>query len=74
MAKYDFVAGDAVTATARKPKPAAAPRKKMPQQRLTPYEAALKVGLIGCIDGPPDLAENRRKYIRQALCVKYRSH
>jgi hypothetical protein len=63
-----------MTATARKPKAAATPRKKMPQQRLTPYEAALKVGLIGCIDGPPDLAENRRKYIRQELCVKYRSH
>ncbi len=44
-----------MTATARKPKPAAAPRKKIPQRRLTPYEAALKVGLIGCIDGPPDL-------------------
>jgi hypothetical protein len=53
---------------------AAAPRKKMPQRRLTPYEAALKVGLIGCIDGPTDLAENRRKYIRQDLCVRYRSH
>ena len=46
----------------------------MPPRRLTPYEAALKVGLIGCIDGPPDLAENRRKYIRQELRVKYRSH
>jgi len=63
-----------MTATARKSKPAAAPRKKMPPRRLTPYEAALKVGLIGCIEGPPDLAENRRKYIRQELRVKYRSH
>ena len=38
----------------------------------THYEVARRLGLIGCIDGPPDLAKNRRKYIRQALRGKHR--
>ena len=33
-------------------------------RRLTPYQAAIKVGLVGCAAGPRDLAENRRKYRR----------
>ena len=41
-------------------------------ERLTPYEAAVKVGLLGCIEGPPDLALNHRKYARRALRAKYR--
>ena len=40
-------------------------------KRLTPYQAALKAGLIGCIDGPPDLAKNHRKYLRRAVRAKY---
>lgn len=37
----------------------------------THYEVAKRLGLIGCIDGPRDLAKNRRKYIRQALRAKH---
>ena len=35
------------------------------------YDAMKRLGLIGCIKGPKDLAENRRKYIRRALRAKY---
>ena len=38
---------------------------------LTPYEAAVKVGLIGCFQGPPDLALNHRKYARRAVRTNY---
>ncbi|MGH8673761.1 MAG: hypothetical protein ACREVG_05580 [Burkholderiales bacterium] len=38
----------------------------------THYEVAKRLGLIGCIDDPPDLSTNRRKYIRRALLAKYR--
>ena len=31
-------------------------------RRLTPYQAAVKAGLVGCVAGPRDLAEDRRKY------------
>jgi len=31
------------------------------------------LGLLGCIEGPPDLAQNRKKYVRQALRAKYRA-
>lgn len=39
-------------------------------RRLTPYQAAVKVGLIGCVAGPRDLAENRGKYLRTASPIK----
>ena len=45
---------------------------KRAPERLTPYEAAVKVGLVGCIEGPPDLALNHRKYARRAVRAKYR--
>ncbi len=45
---------------------------KRSPERLTPYEAAVKVGLLGCIEGPSDLALNHRKYARRALRAKYR--
>ena len=41
-------------------------------ERLTPYEAAVKVGLVGCIEGPADLALNHRKYACRAVRAKYR--
>ncbi len=41
------------------------------RKRPTPYEAAVKVGLIGCFDGPADLAQNYRKYIRRAVRAKH---
>jgi predicted metal-dependent phosphotriesterase family hydrolase len=44
--------------------------KREASKRLSAYEAALKAGIIGCIDGPPDLARNRRKYLRRALRAK----
>lgn len=34
-------------------------------------EAMKRLGLLGCIKGPRDLAQNRRKYIRRALRAKY---
>src|SRR3989442_12117742 len=45
---------------------------KRAPERLTPYEAAVKVGLVGCIEGPADLALNHRKYARRAVGAKYR--
>lgn len=44
---------------------------KKPAGKETHYEAMKRLGLIGCIKGPRDLAENRRKYIRRALRAKY---
>jgi hypothetical protein len=41
--------------------------RKPARSKSTHYDVAKRLGLIGCIDGPPDLAKNRRKYIRQAL-------
>jgi len=40
--------------------------------RLSAYDAAVKVGLLGCMEGPSDLALNYRKYARKALRAKYR--
>jgi len=45
---------------------------KRAPERLTPYEAAVKVGLLGCMEGPSDLALNHRKYARRAVRAKYR--
>jgi hypothetical protein len=39
-------------------------------RKFTPYQAAVKVGLVGCIAGPRDLAENRKKYLRTASRAK----
>jgi hypothetical protein len=39
-------------------------------RRLTPYQAAVKVGLVGCAAGPRDLAANRRKYLRKRNSAK----
>ena len=44
------------------------PRKAQP--RRTAFEAAGKVGLIGCFDGPRDLVQNRKKYLRAAARAK----
>jgi hypothetical protein len=38
---------------------------KQTLRRLTAYEAAVKVGLLGCIEGPRDLAQNHHKYLRR---------
>ena len=45
---------------------------KRASERLTPYEAAVKVGLVGRIEDPVDLALNHRKYARRAVRAKYR--
>ena len=34
-------------------------------------DAMKRLGLLGCIKGPNDLARNRRKYLRRALRAKY---
>jgi hypothetical protein len=43
-----------------------APKKGAHLQR------ARALGLVGCIEGPPDLAQNHKKYLRRALLAKYR--
>ena len=43
---------------------------KAARPKKTHYEVAKRLGLIGCIGGPPDLAKNRRKYIRRASRAK----
>ena len=37
------------------------------------YEVAKRLGLIGCIDGPTDLALNHREYLQKAMREKYRA-
>jgi hypothetical protein len=45
---------------------------RKPAGKETHYEAAVRLGLIGCIKGGPvDAARNRRKYLRRALRAKY---
>ena len=39
----------------------------------THFEVAKRLVLIGCIDGPPDLAQNLKKYVRRAVRAKYRA-
>ncbi len=48
-------------------KPAARPPKKGAH-----LQRARALGLVGCIEGPPDLAQNHKKYLRRALRAKYR--
>ena len=52
--------------------PIAPAAKRTGRKKESAYEAAKRLGLIGCIDGPPDLALNHRKYIRKAVRAKYR--
>jgi metal-responsive CopG/Arc/MetJ family transcriptional regulator len=40
-------------------------------RRETPFEAASRLGLIGCIDGHPDLAQNHRSHIMEKLNAKH---
>lgn len=54
------------------PMPSAPAAKRSGRKKESAYEAAKRLGLIGCIDGPPDLALNHRKYIRKAVRAKYR--
>ena len=55
-----------VTAALRK-----SARVKTRTRKLTPYEAALKVGLVGALrGGPPDLAERDEHYLREAFRAK----
>ena len=44
------------------------------KRRLTAYEVALKVGLIGCAEGPEDLSTNSKHYIYEYLAKKYPQH
>lgn len=45
--------------------------QKKPRKRESHYEVMKRLGLIGCLDGPPDLAQNHRKYVRQAVRAKH---
>ena len=46
--------------------------RKVGRVKGTHFEVAKRLGLVGCLEGPPDLAQHRRKYIRRALGAKYR--
>lgn len=46
--------------------------RKAGRVKGTHFEVAKRLGLVGCLAGPPDLAQHRRKYIRRALSAKYR--
>lgn len=39
--------------------------------RKTPHQIAKEVGLLEGFDGPPDLAKNRKRYLKAALRAKY---
>ncbi len=43
---------------------------RTPRERASHYEVAKRLGLVGCIAGPKDLARNHRKYVRQAVRAK----
>ena len=45
--------------------------QKKPAKRESHYAVMKRLGLIGCLDGPADLAQNRRKYLRQAVRAKH---
>ena len=49
--------------------PTAAKRKTTERApfRTSFLEEAEKLGLVGCLSGPSDLARNRRKYLRDLL-------
>lgn len=34
-------------------------------------EEARKLGLAGCLNGPPDLGANRARYVKQALRARH---
>ncbi len=53
-----------VVVARRKPKPSA-------PFETSAYEEAEKLGLIGCIKGPSDLARNRKKYLAEILRAKH---
>jgi len=44
------------------------------ERRPTPYEVALKVGLIGCAEGPEDLSTSSKRYLYEYLAKKYPQH
>jgi len=46
--------------------------RKTGRAKGTHFEVAKRLGLVGCLEGPADLAQHRRKYIRRALGAKYR--
>jgi hypothetical protein len=61
MAGYDFVSGDAMPAMSPKRKQRAAPFK------TSALESARRAGIAGVFAGPPDLAANRKKYLKEKL-------
>jgi hypothetical protein len=46
--------------------------RKVGRVKGTHFQVAKRLGLIGCLAGPPDLAQHRREYVRRALGAKYR--
>ncbi|MCL4470358.1 MAG: hypothetical protein ACYC05_15595 [Sulfuricella sp.] len=40
-------------------------------KRKSAYELAEEMGLVGCFDGPEDLAENAGKYARERIFEKH---
>ncbi len=64
---YDFVLGNAMPAISPKGKQRAAPFK------TSALESARRAGIAGVFDGPPDLAANRKKYLKEKLHGKARN-
>lgn len=60
----------------RRPKSAPVRRvdARTEKRRPTAYEVALKVGLVGCAEGPEDLSTNSKRYIDEYLAKKYPQH
>ncbi len=61
MGNYDFVLGDFVPAIFPKRKHRAAPFK------TSALESARRAGIAGVFAGPPDLAANRKKSLKEKL-------
>ena len=61
MVEYDFVLGDAMPTISSKRKQRAAPFK------TSALESARRAGIAGVFAGPPDLAANRKKYLKEKL-------
>ena len=61
MAENDFVSGDAMPTLSPKRKQRAAPFK------TSALESARRAGIAGVFSGPPDLAANRKKYLKEKM-------
>ncbi|MDO9069845.1 MAG: hypothetical protein Q7W05_15510 [Deltaproteobacteria bacterium] len=47
---------------------------KQEVKRTSAYELAEQMGLVGCFEGPSDLAENAGKYAKERIREKHHPH